>query len=448
MDTPIRYGLTLSSEEHPPRRLVEIGALAEENGFDFVSISDHYHPWIDAQGHSPFVWSVLGALAERTSTLGVAVGVTCPTVRIHPAILAQATATCAELFEGRFTWGVGSGEALNEHILGDRWPPTDVRLDMLEEAVGVVRELWTGEEITHRGAHYVVENARLYDPPRPLPPIVVSAFGPKAARLAADIGDGLWTSGTSGDVVTTWREAGGSGPVYSQLTLCWAEDRDKAVETAHRNWPNAEVPGQLSQDLPTPAHFEQASSVGHPGADRRVAGVRPRSPAGDRRRAGDGRRRRRPHPPPPDRPRPGGLLPLLDRAGRPRPPVTRCRTLLLVAAEPALPQLVVVVRWSGAPLLDTRLVVIAPHPDDEVLAAGGLMRWTAAAAAVRSSSSRSRTARPRTPAPTASPPTMLRDRRARERAEALARLGVPEVTLHRLGRPDQGCAAPSRRHRR
>jgi G6PDH family F420-dependent oxidoreductase len=261
MDTSIRYGFTLSSEEHPPRRLLEMAALAEGHGFDFLTISDHYHPWVDAQGHAPFVWSVLGALAARTSTLDVAVGVTCPTMRIHPAILAQATATCAQLFEGRFTWGVGSGEALNEHILGDRWPPVDLRLEMLEESVGLVRELWRGDEVTHRGPHYTVENARIYDAPEPAPPIIVSAFGPRAAELAARIGDGLWTSGTQGDVVQAWRDAGGSGPVYAQLTLCWAKDRADAVKTAHRIWPNAGVPGQLSQDLPTPAHFEQASSV-------------------------------------------------------------------------------------------------------------------------------------------------------------------------------------------
>ena len=260
MDTSISYGLTLSSEEHPPRRLVDIAALAEDHGFEFVTISDHFHPWVDEQGHSPFVWSVLGALAERTSTLGVAVGVTCPTVRIHPAILAQASATCAELFEGRFTWGVGSGEALNEHILGDRWPPTDLRLDMLEEAVAVVRELWGGDVVTHRGQHYTVEHARIYDAPAPPPPIVVSAFGPKAAELAGRIGDGLWTTGPSSDIVDAWRDAGGSGPVYAQLTLCWAADRDDAIKTAHRIWPNSGVPGQLSQDLPTPQHFEQASS--------------------------------------------------------------------------------------------------------------------------------------------------------------------------------------------
>jgi G6PDH family F420-dependent oxidoreductase len=254
----VRYGMTLSSEEHPPRRLVDIAEMAEDRGFDFVSISDHYHPWIDAQGHSPFVWSVLGAIAERTSSIEVAVGVTCPTVRIHPAVLAQATATTANLLEGRFTWGVGSGEALNEHILGDRWPPTDVRLEMLSEAVEVVTALWSGEQVTHHGTYFTVENARIYDPPDPVPAIIVSAFGPSAAKVAADVGDGLWVTSPDVDVIRHWREAGGTGPVYGQVSLCWAESAKDAAATAHRIWPTTGVPGQLSQDLPTPAHFEQA----------------------------------------------------------------------------------------------------------------------------------------------------------------------------------------------
>ncbi len=261
MSDSVRFGMTLSGEEHPPRRLVEIAVLAEEHGFDFASASDHYHPWIDEQGHSPFVWSVLGAIAARTTSIGVAVGVTCPIMRIHPAVLAQATATTAQLFEGRFTWGVGTGEALNEHILGDRWPPADVRIAMLEEAVDVVRQLWTGEQVTHRGEHFTVENAQLYDPPPSAPPIVVSAFGPQATALAARIGDGLWISGADAETVRDWRSQGGSGPVYAQLTLCWAADRDEAISTAHRIWPNTGVPGQLSQDLPTPTHFDQAASV-------------------------------------------------------------------------------------------------------------------------------------------------------------------------------------------
>jgi G6PDH family F420-dependent oxidoreductase len=259
--TAPKLGLTLSSEEHGPRRLVELAAEAEQNGFDFVSISDHFHPWLDEQGHSPFVWSVLGGIAERTSDLEVAVGVTCPTTRIHPVILAHATATVANLMPGRFIWGVGTGEALNEHITGVRWPPAPVRLDQLEEAITLIRRMWSGESIDHSGNYYCVEDARLYDPPEQEIPVVVSAFGPQAAKVAARVGDGLWTSGGTGDTIERWRQAGGTGPVYSQLTFCWADDPDRAVEEAHRIWRNSVVPGQLSQDLPTPQHFEQATSI-------------------------------------------------------------------------------------------------------------------------------------------------------------------------------------------
>jgi G6PDH family F420-dependent oxidoreductase len=259
--TGTRLGLTLSSEEHGPRRLIDLATEAEQRGFDFVSISDHFHPWLDEQGHSPFVWSVLGGIAERTSDLDVAVGVTCPTMRIHPVILAHATATVANLMPGRFTWGVGTGEALNEHITGMRWPPAPVRLEQLEEAIVLIRRLWSGDSIDHTGGYYRVEDARLYDPPEHDIPIVVSAFGPEAARLAARCGDGLWTSGGAGDTIERWRGAGGDGAVYSQLTFCWAADRDRAVEEAHRFWRNSVVPGQLSQDLPTPQHFEQATSI-------------------------------------------------------------------------------------------------------------------------------------------------------------------------------------------
>jgi G6PDH family F420-dependent oxidoreductase len=255
-----QFGLALSSEEHSPRRLIDIARLAEAAGFEFVSVSVHVHPWIDAQGHSPFVWSIVGAIAEATA-IDVAIGVTCPIMRIHPAVLAHATATCAELLGQRFTWGVGTGEALNEHVLGDRWPPVDLRLEMLDEAVDIVRRMWTGEQLTHRGAHFTVENARVYDRPDRTPPVIVSAFGPAAAAVAARIGDGLWLSGAATDTIEVWRAHGGRGPVYAQLTLCWARDRDAAIDTAHRIWPNTGVPGQLSQDLPTPAHFEQASSI-------------------------------------------------------------------------------------------------------------------------------------------------------------------------------------------
>jgi len=252
------FGLTLSSEEHPPRKLVDIANAAEAAQFDFVSISDHFHPWIGEQGHSPFVWTVLGAIAASTAQIEVGVGVSCPTFRMSPVVSAHAAATTASLLEDRFTWGVGSGEALNEHITGQRWPPAPVRIEMLAEAIDVIRALWTGESITHRGAYFTVEDARIFDLPRRLPPIVVSAFGPEAAKVAAERGDGLWISGANADVIQAYRDHGGKGAIWSQLSLCWDPDRDRAVERAHRLWPNTAVPGQLGQDLPTVLHFEQA----------------------------------------------------------------------------------------------------------------------------------------------------------------------------------------------
>jgi G6PDH family F420-dependent oxidoreductase len=254
----VHYGLTLSSEEHPPSKLVEMAVAAEEAGFDFVSISDHFHPWIGDQGHSPFVWSVLGAISQATHRLKVGVGVTCPTVRIHPAINAHAAATAACLLEGRFTWGVGTGEALNEHVLGDRWPPAEVRLEMLEEAIEIIRALWTGESVTHRGRHYTVEDARIFDLPDQLPPIVVSAFGDQAVALAARVGDGLWVTGLEADTIDEYRSQGGKGPIWSQLSLSWDPDRSTAVDRAYRVWPNTGLAGQLAQDLRTVAHMEQA----------------------------------------------------------------------------------------------------------------------------------------------------------------------------------------------
>jgi G6PDH family F420-dependent oxidoreductase len=253
------YGYTLSSEEHAPRDLVRYASRAEELGFDFLSISDHYHPWTTSQGHSPFVWAVLGAVAQATERVDVGVGVTCPIVRVHPAILAQATATTSLLFGGRFFWGVGTGEALNEHITGARWPRPEVRLEMLEEAIGVVRELWTGETVDHRGRHYEVENARLFDPPEIPIPVIVSGFGPAAAEVAGRVGDGYWGTAPKRDLLEAFERAGGRGPRYAQLTLCWADDEDTARKTVREVWPNVGLSGQLSQDLPTWTHFEQAT---------------------------------------------------------------------------------------------------------------------------------------------------------------------------------------------
>jgi G6PDH family F420-dependent oxidoreductase len=255
------FGYALACEEHPPLDLVRNAQRAEESGFAFASISDHYHPWIGAQGHSAFVWSVVGGIAATTERLELGIGVTCPLVRVHPAVVAHASATAACMLPGRFFLGVGTGEALNEHVLGDRWPPPDVRLDMLEEAIGVVRRLWEGGTVDHHGRHYTVENARLYDVPTEPPPLIVSAFGPAAVQVAARLGDGFWATSPQKETLDAYAEAGGSGPRYGEVTLCWAEDEPTARRTAHERWPNAALKGQLSQDLPTPTHFEQASQM-------------------------------------------------------------------------------------------------------------------------------------------------------------------------------------------
>ena len=259
----MKIGCFLACEEFGPRELVEQARRAEAAGFHALWISDHYHPWNDQQGHSAFVWSVIGALSEATS-LPVTTGVTCPTVRIHPAVIAQAAATSAVMLEGRFNLGVGSGEALNEHILGTHWPEADVRLEMLEEAVEVMRTLWSGGQRSHRGRHYTVENARVYDLPDEPPPVLVSGFGPKAVRLAARIGDGFATTSPDKDSIDLYRSEGGTGPVHAGTKVCFMADEDEARRTAHRLWPNEGLPGELAQILPTPAHFAQACELVEP----------------------------------------------------------------------------------------------------------------------------------------------------------------------------------------
>src|SRR4051794_9140668 len=256
----MRIGCFLSCEEFAPADLIEQAKRAEQAGFHALWISDHYHPWNDEQGHSAFVWSVIGALSQATS-LPVTTGVTCPTVRIHPAIIAQAAATSAVMLPGGFNLGVGSGEALNEHILGGHWPEADVRLEMLEEAVEVIRHLWQGGQRSHRGRHYTVENARIYDLPDEPPPILVSGFGPKAVEVAARIGDGFVTAQPAKDDIEQYRAEGGTGPVHAGAKVCFMDDEDKARETAHRLWPNEGLPGELAQILPTPTHFEQACEL-------------------------------------------------------------------------------------------------------------------------------------------------------------------------------------------
>ncbi len=257
----MRLGFFLSCEEYDPRELVEQARAAEDAGFHALWISDHYHPWNHEQGQSPFVWSVIGALAGAGVSLPITTAVTCPTVRVHPAVVAQAAATSAVLLEGRFALGVGTGEALNEHILGDAWPEADERLEMLEEAIEVMRSLWTGETVSHRGRHYRLEHAKLFTVPEEPPAVLVSGFGPKAVDLAVRAGDGFVTTSPDEESIARFKDGAGGKRVQAGAKVCFGPDAAEAAATAHRIWPNDGLPGELAQILPTPEHFEQAAEL-------------------------------------------------------------------------------------------------------------------------------------------------------------------------------------------
>jgi len=253
-------GYFLSCEEYTAAQLVEQARAAEDAGFQALWISDHFHPWNDEQGQSPFVWSVIGAISQ-VCELPVTTAVTCPMVRTHPAIVAQAAATSAVMLRGGFTLGVGTGEALNEHILGDPWPSVDVRLEMLEEAVALMRRLWEGGFVTQSGPHYRVDNARIYSLPDEPPQVYVSGFGPKATDVAARIGDGYISTSPDADLVRRFKDGSGGKPAQAGAKVAYAPTVDEGVGHAHRLWSNSGLPGELAQVLPSPRHFEQASQL-------------------------------------------------------------------------------------------------------------------------------------------------------------------------------------------
>jgi G6PDH family F420-dependent oxidoreductase len=256
-----RYGYFLSCEEYGPTELVRQARLAEEAGFEALWISDHFHPWLDEQGQAGYVWSLIGAISQVTS-LPVTTAVTCPLMRQHPAVVAQAAATSALLTGNRFRLGVGTGEALNEHIFGDAWPSAEQRLEMLDEAVHVIRGLLRGRLVSHYGEHYTVETARLYSTPDVVPPIYMSGFGDKAIKLAARIADGYVCVQPNADFVRLYRESGGGDrPVQGGLKVSWHPDADQARKTMHRLWPNDVIPGEAAQLLPLPRHFSQLAEL-------------------------------------------------------------------------------------------------------------------------------------------------------------------------------------------
>jgi coenzyme F420-dependent glucose-6-phosphate dehydrogenase len=261
----LELGYALSSEEFGPAELITYARAAETMGFEFALISDHFHPWTNDQPHSPFVWNVIGGISQAVQNLRLGTGVTCPLMRYHPALIAQAAATSAVMLPGRFFLGLGTGENLNEHITGLHWPPAARRLEMLEEAVAVIRQLWQGGWQTHYGKHYTVEQARIFTMPDQPPPIMIAAMKPRAAELAGRIGDGLINTAPERDLVKRFEQAGGKDkPRYGQITVCYAASEDEAARTVRKQWPNGCIDVPLMTDLPMPQHFEAAVKLTQP----------------------------------------------------------------------------------------------------------------------------------------------------------------------------------------
>jgi G6PDH family F420-dependent oxidoreductase len=264
----MRIGYKLAAEAFGPKELVRQAVLAEQAGFDFVEMSDHYHPWLDAQGHSPFAWSVLPVIAAKTERIGLATGVTCPSVRYHPAIVAQAAATMAIVSDGRFTLGIGAGERLNEHVTGQGFPARRQRHERLREALEIIRLLWRGGYRSYDGRYLQLEDARVFDLPEELPVIAVAASGPSSARIAAELGDGLFATEPDGDMVRTWRKLGGHGPAYAEMPVAWAQDEESAVQAVLETSKFALTGWKVMAELPNPVNFEAATASITPGQIR------------------------------------------------------------------------------------------------------------------------------------------------------------------------------------
>ncbi|MGW2623691.1 TIGR03557 family F420-dependent LLM class oxidoreductase [Micromonospora taraxaci] len=256
----MQIGYKLASEGYGPQEIIRQAVLAEQAGFDFVEMSDHYHPWLDVQGHSSFTWSVLGAIAARTTTLRLATGVTCPTVRYHPAIIAQAAATMALVSDGRFTLGVGAGERLNEHVVGQGFPSVRGRHERLREALEIIRLLWQGGYQSYEGRHLQLEDARVFDLPETPPVIAVAASGEASARLAAELGGGLFATEPDASIVEHYRRAHGSGPRYAEVPLAWATDEQQAVQAVLQTSRWLVTGWKVMSELPNPVNFDAASA--------------------------------------------------------------------------------------------------------------------------------------------------------------------------------------------
>lgn len=256
-----RYGYKLMSEEHGPLALIANACAAEDSGFDFVGISDHFHPWLNTQGHAPFAWAVLGAIAVATERIGIMTAVTCPFLRYHPAVIAQAAATIAVVCGQRFTLGLGSGEALNERVVGRGWPHVSERQTMLEEAIAIITQLWSGERASFRGEYLDLEAARLYDLPATAPALAVAAGGAEAAELAARNGAALMCTRPEAELAQCYRDAGGTGPCFAEVSMCWAEDADEALATIHERFRWSGLGWNVLPELAEPKAFEDATRL-------------------------------------------------------------------------------------------------------------------------------------------------------------------------------------------
>lgn len=257
----MKLGFKLIAEAYGPTEIVEQAVRAEEAGFDFVEVSDHFHPWVSEHEHSGFAFSMLAAIAARTSAIGLATGVTCPFIRYHPAIVAQAAATTAILSGGRFTLGVGAGERLNEHVVGAGWPAVTRRHEMLREALEIIRVLWSGGYHSYDGKHLRLEDARIFDLPDDLPEIAVAAGGTQAARVAGELGDALFVTEPREDLIAAYEAAGGRGHRYAEVPLAWAPSVEAAAESARRLFRFGVTGWKVQAELPNPVNFDAATEL-------------------------------------------------------------------------------------------------------------------------------------------------------------------------------------------
>ena len=263
-----RFGYTLMTEQSGPKQLVDYAVQAERVGFDFEVSSDHYSPWITEQGHAPYAWTVLGAVAHATSTVELITYVTCPTMRYHPAVIAQKAATLQTLADGRFILGLGAGENLNEHVVGQGWPAVDARQDMFEEAVTIIRELHAGELVTWEGNYFRVDSARIWDLPDDGIEIGIAVAGDKSITRFAPLGDHLIATEPKAELLSGWNDARPADAAESrsigQIPICWAPTKEKAVELAHEQFRWFAGGWAVNADLPTTAGFAGASQFVRP----------------------------------------------------------------------------------------------------------------------------------------------------------------------------------------